>query len=277
MSRAVSVFVSIRAHDVKKFVEDFAKKYPDLVEEGNLPESECDVIACVLGGLDYEDIEQDSDDECWYACGIGECNGWWAFEGYDEFFEWCVPYVDSKSRFGLSVEGGGNVFWYRNYAIEGGCLKVASAGLRVWDEVDLAPPTVSQIIDFLKVQRPTARVVKIGCDLDGRYAVIIGLRGYGWPEVDAEDGDPDCMEPEDVRCEPAEHGSDDAGREFGYFVMTFKATKKSVSDVVFDGPVLKWNGCIAYDNGLKAKDLTAAIQKFVKLDSKRKITAFPTY
>ncbi len=34
---------------------------------------------------------------------------------------------------------------------------------------------------------------------------------------------------------------------------------------------------VAYDNGLKAKDLTAAIQKFVKLDSKRKITAFPTY
>ena len=110
------------------------------------------------------------------------------------------------------------------------------------------PPKVSEIIEFLKRHRPTAK------ECEGEYAIDIGLNGYGWYEV-GDDGD--CF-----RLELAEYNSD-KNRQIGYFTMSFYMYDGEPVYDDFCGPDFNWNEYIVYDSGLTMVDLSTAIQKYV--------------
>lgn len=265
MSRTVDVLLEIRALDVRSFVADFAKKYHALIEDGKPPESERDVIVHMMGGLDFEECECDPETKCWYATGYGDCNGWWAFEGYPRFFEWCAPYLTPDSRFCLSICGDAEVFWSRYYGIADGRLEVRDMSLCVWDDVELEAPKVSQVIECLERRRPTAEVE------DDQCSITFELYGYGWSAV--EDEDSGCGNvPDDIRYDLDLEGSDDyeERRAFSFFFLNFRKKGDSITDLAFDGPVLDWNRYVVFDNGLTMDDLATAVREYVTVDPRNK-------
>ena len=268
MSRDVDVSMSMRALDVRGFVADFVKKYARLIEDGKTFESEGDVLACLLDGLDDVECWFDPETGCWHAEGLGECNSWWAFDGFREFFAWCAPRVESSACFGLSISGSGGVYWHADYKVSDGSLAVCGRELRVDNDMALEPPKASRIIEFLKRCRPEAGA------LDNEFVITVGMRGFGWMEV--EDMDFCAGGNAETRYELDEYDADDE-RAFGYFFLSFQMTGRDVRNVTFDGPVLDWNNYIVYDDGLTADDVAAAVGEFASVDPNRKFQDELTY
>ena len=245
MSCDVYVKVKIRALDVRRFVREFKKEYGNRIEDVRKLKTEGDVLDALLGWMDgARPARLSSKGGCWRFTGDDVVASRWADSGFRNFFEWCVPYVDPKTaRFEQQTEFGRGTYCRVKYKIVDGRLEEFSRAITLHERDYVFPPLkVSEIIAFLKRQRPTAR------ERDADYAIDIALNGYGWDEVG---DDSDCF-----RLELAERNSDH-DRQIGVFSLVF--------DIVltyFDGPAFDWNKYVVYDSGLTLDDLAAAVRKY---------------
>lgn len=232
-------------------MREFKKKYGDKIEDARGLKTEGDVLDAWLGWMDgARPARLSAKDGCWRFTGDDVAVAWWVNEGFYKFFRWCVPYVDPKTaRFSQQTEFGWGTYCRVKYKIVNGRLKEYGRAITLYErDFVFEPPKVSEIIEFLKRRRPTAK------ECEGEYAIDIGLNGYGWDEV-GDDGD-------GCRLELAEYNSD-KNRQIGYFTMSFDMLDGEYGYVDFCGPDFDWNEYIVYDSGLTMDDLSTAIQKYV--------------
>ena len=278
---------TVRIMDIQRFVQDFIRDYkPDL--EGI--QTPLDVFTWVFGEVycvspEKEGCELDPDDPNRNGCeitysGTGVYPTQWCYDGFVNFFRWCIPYVEEKTaHFQNQVEVWESTAWrtwtrfWIDYKIVDGRLVEMNPDITPDPGGDFGvdAPKVSEIIKCLEKRRPCATrektryVIRIGafaeearpaynggrrvldlCDLEDEY-------DEGIDEL-IDELDDDDLDMDEWPC----------GRMFYEFEMRFRKSKREgVRDIRFVGVMFDWNRYVVYDEGLTPDDLAAAISKYV--------------
>jgi len=278
---------TVRIMDIKRFVQDFIRDYKPDHERIQTP---LDVFTWVFSEVycvspEKEGCELDPDDPNRNGCeitysGTGVYPTQWCYDGFVNFFRWCIPYVEEKTaHFQNQVEVWESTAWrtwtrfWIDYKIVDGRLVEMNPDITPDPGGDfwVDAPKVSEIIKCLEKRRPCATrektryVIRIGafaeearpaynggrrvldlCDLEDEYDEGI--------DESIDELDDDDLDMDEWPC----------GRMFYEFEMRFRKSKREgVRDIRFVGVMFDWNRYVVYDEGLTPDDLAAAIAKYV--------------
>ena len=274
--------------DIKRFVQDFVRDYKLDPKRIQTPK---DVFDWVFFGVDdvwpeKKGCELDPDDPNRNGCeinysGMGTYPTGWCYDGFTDFFRWCIPYVEEKTAcFHNQVEVWESTAWrtstrfWIEYKIVDGHLVETNPNITEGMESDCgcpAPPKVSEIIKCLEKRHPQAKrdkaryVIRFGAFAEEAIPSCNGGRRV----LDLEDFENEYDAGIDELIDELKNDEIDddnmpCGRMFYSFEMRFKKSKREgVRDISFLGIMFDWNRYVVYDEGLTQDDLAAAIAKYV--------------
>ena len=279
---------TVRIMDIKRFVQDFIRDYKPDPEGIQTP---LDVFTWVFAEVycvspEKEGCELDPDDPNRNGCaitysGTGTYPTWWCYDGFLNFFRWCIPYVEEKTtHFQNQVEVWESTAWrtttrfWIDYKIVDGHLVETKPRITEGMDSDCgcpAPPKVSEIIKCLEKRRPCAKreknryVIRFGAFAEEAIPSCNG--GRRMLDLEEFENEYDAGIDEMIDELDDDELDDDGrpcGRMFYSFEMRFKKSKREgVRDITFFGTMFDWNRYVVYDEGLTPDDLAAAIAKHV--------------
>ena len=289
---------TVRIMDIKRFVQDFIRDYKPAPEGIKTPLDVFTWVFCEVYNvfLEKEGCEElDPDDPNRNGCeitysGTGTYPTWWCYDGFLNFFRWCIPYVEEKTAyFQNQVEVWESTAWRMSTRFGVG-YKIADGQLVETDphvtegmgaNFGVAAPKVSEIIKCLEKRHPHATrenaryVIRFGAFAEEAVPRCNGGRRVLDLEEFEKEYDAGIDELiDELHDDELDDDDRPCGRMFYSFEMRFKKSKREgVRDVSFLGTMFDWNRYVVYDEGLTPDDLAAAIAKHVTVKTRRECRA----